>query len=179
MTQASQTPPRQDPPQSGTELELLTGFLEFHRQTLVRKCSGLNREQLNTPLPPSSMTLAGMLKHLALVEDNWFSVVLHGRPPAEAWSAVDWEADQDWDWNSAAENSPEELFALWEGAVGQSRQLMDQALAAGGLETLSVRAAHGGPVSLRWILIHMIEEYARHNGHADLIRESLDGQTGE
>ncbi|WP_150462714.1 DinB family protein [Nesterenkonia ebinurensis] len=177
MTQA---PERTHLPHSGTELELLTGFLEFHRQTLTIKCSGLTGDQLNTPLPPSSMTLAGMLKHLALVEDNWFSVVLHGNPDAEYWKDVDWGSDADWDWNSAVENSPEELFDLWERAVLRSRQLLEEALADGGLEQLAVRQMHsGGQVSLRWILIHMIEEYARHNGHADLIRESLDGTTGE
>ncbi|GFZ93583.1 DinB family protein [Nesterenkonia alkaliphila] len=176
----TQMPPRQDPPLTGTEPELLTGFLDFHRQTLRGKCSGLTREQLNTALPPSSMTLAGLLKHLALVEDNWLSYVLHAAPEHEYWAEVDWEADPDWDWNSAVENTPEELFALWESAVSRSGQLFEQALAAGGLDQPAARPTPSGKeVSLRWILIHLIEEYARHNGHADLIRESLDGSTGE
>lgn len=171
---------RSHPPLTGSELELLTGFLNFHRQTLRIKASGLSRDQLNTPLPPSSMTLAGLLKHLAFVEDNWFSYVLHSKTRHKYWDQADWEADPDWDWHSAAENTPEELFELWEASVARSEKLLQQALAAGGVEQPAARRSpKGNEVSLRFILIHMIEEYCRHNGHADLIRESLDGTTGE
>lgn len=92
-----------------------------------------------------------------------------------------WKADpEDWDWHSAAEDSPEQLFALWNDAVARSRSLVGEALADGGLERLAERTWPDGQApSLRWILVHMIEEYARHNGHADLIRESVDGLTGE
>ena len=90
------------------------------------------------------------------------------------------EADPDWDWNSAADDTPEELFALWEDAVAESRALLAEALADGGLDRLAARSWPTGETpSLRWILVHMIEEYARHNGHADLIRERIDGATGE
>lgn len=172
--------PRTEPPWSGSELELLVGFLEFHRQTLGWKCTGLTAEQLSVSLAPSSMTLGGMLKHLALVEDTWFSFRLHGHPPAEYWQQVDWEADEDWDWNSASGDTAEELFDLWETTVERSRRSMEEALAHSGLEQLAKAGfSDGTRMSLRWILIHMIEEYARHNGHADLIRESIDGQTGE
>jgi hypothetical protein len=93
---------------------------------------------------------------------------------------VDWTADPDWDWESAADDSPEELFALWRDAVESSRALVADALAGGGLDQPAKRTwPDGRAPSLRWILIHMIEEYARHNGHADLIRESVDGATGE
>jgi hypothetical protein len=93
---------------------------------------------------------------------------------------VDWKADPDWDWHSAAEDSPEQLHALWQDAVARSRSLVAKALADGGLERQARRTwPDGRAPSLRWIVVHMIEEYARHNGHADLLRESVDGLTGE
>ncbi|MFZ0181278.1 MAG: DUF664 domain-containing protein, partial [Candidatus Dormiibacterota bacterium] len=120
------------------------------------------------------------LKHLALVEDYWFSEWLHGRGASPPWDAVDWDADPDWDWHSAAKDTPEQLRALWHDNVDRSRARVAEALAGGGLEQLARRAEPSGESpSLRWILCHMIEEYARHNGHADLIREAVDGQTGE
>lgn len=173
---------RQDPPSSGSELELLLGYLNFHRDTLRMKTEGLDARQLDTPLPPSDLTLGGMLKHLAFVEDWWFSCVLHGHghEDREPWSGVDWRADQDWDWHSAADDSPEELRALLDGHVADSDRLLALALEeGGGLDQLAKRGHHGDRVSLRYILIHMIEEYARHNGHADLIRQAVDGFVGE
>jgi uncharacterized damage-inducible protein DinB len=126
------------------------------------------------------MTLGGMLKHLAYIEDLWFSRKLHGRDPEPPWDSVDWEADPDWDWHSAADDSPEQLHALWQEAAARSRSLVAEALAEGGLNRLARRGWPSGEVpNLRWILVHMIEEYARHNGHADLLRESVDGETGE
>ena len=98
----------------------------------------------------------------------------------EPWASVDWESDQEWELTSAANDTPEELFALWKASVARSGQQVNQALADGGLTTRAKRLwPDGQAVSLRWILMHMIEEYARHNGHADLLRESIDGQTGE
>ena len=127
------------------------------------------------------MTLGGMLKHLAYVEDMWFSRFLYERDPEPPWDTVDWDADPDWDRHSAAADTPEQLHALWQDAVARSRALVAKALADGGLEQLARRhlAATAGLLSLRWIVCHMIEEYARHNGHADLLRESVDGLTGE
>jgi uncharacterized damage-inducible protein DinB len=126
------------------------------------------------------MTLGGLLKHLAYVEDNWFSRSLHGRDKAAPWDVVDWKADPDWEWHSAAEDSPEQLQTLWQDAVARSRALVAEALANGGLEQPAQRTWPDGTApSLRWILVHMIEEYARHNGHADLLREAVDGETGE
>ena len=93
---------------------------------------------------------------------------------------MDWHTDPDWDWHSAAEDTPEHLLTLWQDAVARSRSLLRQALADGGLEQLAQRTwPDGRAPRLRWILLHMIEEYARHNGHADLLRESVDGLTGE
>src|SRR5262249_26290444 len=129
----------------------------------------------------STMTLGGILKHMALVEEGWFSCDLHGRQHTPPWDAVDWESDPDWEWRTAAEDSPEELFALWQRFVERSRADVAEALSSGaGLGQLATRTfSDGRSPSLRWILCHMIEEYARHNGHADLLRESVDGATGE
>src|SRR5687768_9565353 len=120
------------------------------------------------------MSLGGMLKHLARFEDDMTSEWLHGREQRPPWSSVDWNAEHDWDWRSAADDTPEELYARWQDAVVRSRSLITEALAEGGLE----RRGGGGLPTLRYILLNMIEEYARHNGHADLIRESVDGLVG-
>ena len=115
---------------------------------------------------------------MALVEDWWFSVVLLDNPDAEPWQGLDWDADPDWEFRTAADDSPEELRRLLDEAIAAADQNIRQVLDAGGLDALSVRESHHaeeGRFSLRWILLHMIEEYARHNGHADLIRESIDG----
>jgi uncharacterized damage-inducible protein DinB len=171
---------RPEPPLAADEIATLLGFLEFHRATLAWKCTGLDASGLRATVGASSMTLGGMLKHLAYVEDQWFSRRLHGRDPQPPWDTVDWKADPDWDWHSAAEDSPEQLFALWQDAVTRSRSSVTEALADGGLERLARRTwSDGRAPSLRWILCHMVEEYARHNGHADLLRESVDGLTGE
>ncbi len=171
---------RPEPPPAGDEIATLIGFLEFHRATLAWKSGGLDSAGLSATVGASTMTLGGMLKHMALVEDDWFSCSLHGLDPAPVWKSVDWEADPDWEWNSAAEDSPEELLELWQEAVERSRSLVTEALADGGLDRLAERPwSDGRSPSLRWILVHMIEEYARHNGHADLIRESIDGLVGE
>jgi uncharacterized damage-inducible protein DinB len=175
MTSTTQ---RTNPPSSGDEVTLLRGFLDFHRDTLRMKAEGLSTEQLSTTLPPSTLTIGGMVKHLALVEQSWFSGVFRGEEDTEPWASVDWDADPDWEFRTAAEDSPEELRDLLDRAVADSDRILEEALAEG-LDALAVRRSKDGPVSLRWILLHMIEEYARHNGHADLIRESIDGQTGE
>ncbi|MFC5813896.1 DinB family protein [Nonomuraea harbinensis] len=171
---------RPEPPAAADEAGTLLGFLEFLRATFAWKCAGLDAAGLNATAAASSMTLGGMMKHLAYVEDHWFSIVLHGRDPNPPWDTVDWKADHDWDWHSAAEDTPEQLVKLWEETVTRSRAAVDEALAAGDLGLPARRTLSSGEhPSLRWILCHMIEEYARHNGHADLIRESIDGLTGE
>ena len=126
------------------------------------------------------MTLSGLLESLAYVEDDRCSRWLHGRDKAPPWDMVDWTADPDRDWHLAAEDTPEQLHALWRYAVVRSRSLVTEALADGGPDRLARRTwPDGRAASPRWILVHMIEEYARHNGHADLLRESVDGRTGE
>ena len=173
------TTDRTDPPQSGSELAILRGFLDFHRRTLLIKTDGLDADQLNRTLGPSRMTLGGLLKHLAFVEDNWFTVVLQGRPAEKPWASVDWSADRDWEWSSAATDTPDQLRTLLVDAVARSDAAVDRL--GGDLDHLSARPDRhtGEPFSLRWILVHLVEEYARHNGHADLLRESIDGMTGE
>ena len=171
---------RPEPPFAGDESATSLGFLEFQRATLAWKTQGLDAAGLGTTVAASSMTLGGMLKHLALVEDSWFSEWLLGRDLGPPWDAVDWDADPDWDWHSAAADTPEQLLTLWQDAVARSRSAVAEALADGGMGRLARRSwPDGRSPSLRWIVCHMIEEYARHNGHADLIRESIDGQTGE
>jgi len=171
---------RVDPPLAAGEAATLLGFLDYHRDTLRRKTEGLDQAQLATALPPSSLTLGGLLKHMALVEDHWFSVVLLGEDQAEPWASVDWEADRDWEFHTAQDDTPEELRRLFDEAVAASDRILRRILDQEGPGRLSAKESrHGGAFSLRWILLHMIEEYARHNGHADLVRESIDGQTGE
>lgn len=169
--------PRTDPPLAADELATLRGFVDFYRATIRRQCAGLTTEQLRTRHAPSTLTLAGMLKHLAYVETYWFRVVLHGLDQGAPWTTVDWRADGDWDWNSALEDDPADLTALFDAAVRDSDARLDEALADGDLDSLAATARRGERVNLRWILVHMVEEYARHAGHADLIRESLDGAT--
>jgi len=170
------------PPLAAGETDSLLAFLDRQRNTLRRKAEGLTQAQLATRHEPSTLTLGGLLKHMALVEDNWFSVVLLGNDDAEPWRGVDWDADPDWEFRTAADDSPEALRQLLDEAIEASDTTIRQVLAEGGLDALSVRESRRpeeGRFSLRWILLHMIEEYARHNGHADLIRESIDGATGE
>jgi len=171
---------RQEPPIAADETATLLGFLDFQRATLAWKTAGLDAAALATTVAASSMTLGGLLRHMAYVEEMWFSYSLYGRGWASPWDTADWDADPDWDWHSAADDTPAQLDELWRDAVTRSRSLVAQALADGGLDRMAERTwSDGRAPSLRWILVHMTEEYARHNGHADLIRESLDGLTGE
>src|SRR5215217_2475895 len=168
---------RSDPPLRAGEAETLVAFLDYHRDTLMQKVAGLDREQLGRTLGPSSMTLGGMVKHLTLVEDSWFSVRLKGRPPAAPWDTVDWDDDPDWEWRTGATDGPESLIAAYAETRERVTGIVDEILAGEGLDAASVVPSRRGEgsFSLRWILLHMLEEYARHNGHADLLRESIDG----
>jgi uncharacterized damage-inducible protein DinB len=173
---------RPEPPLESDETATLLGFLDYQRATLEWKCRGLSDEQLRVALPPTAMTLGGMLKHLAYVEDYWFTEVAAEQPSPEPWASVDWKTDPDWDWHSAASDPGDGLRALWAERAGRSRAVVTAQIARGNAEALGhAHPAWGGRgrASLRWILVHMVEEYARHNGHADLIRESIDGETGE
>jgi hypothetical protein len=171
------TDARPHAPTAGDERATLIGFLDRQRATLRWKASGLDAEQLARTLPPSDLTLGGMVKHLAFVEDWWFGAVLLGAQ-GQPWASVDWEDDEDWDWHSAADDTPEQLWSLYDETVARS----DAAVRASeSLDRLAERRTQrtDQAISLRWILVHMIEEYARHNGHADLIRQSIDGAVGQ
>jgi uncharacterized damage-inducible protein DinB len=169
-----------EPPVAGSEIDTLLGSLERQRATLAWKCGDLNADGLQATVGASTVTLGGLLKHLALVEDDYFSRRLWGRPFGAPWNEVDWKANREWEWRSAADDSPEELMALWSAAVDRSRTAVAEALATGGPEQLaSFTWPDGRSASLRRLLVDMIEEYARHVGHADLIRESVDGRVGE
>jgi uncharacterized damage-inducible protein DinB len=169
-----------EPPPAGNEIDMLLGALERQRNYLAWKCGDLDSAGLRATLGPSSITLGGLLNHLAAVEDNVFSVRLYGRKPCEPWLSVDWDADPDWEWHSAAEQGAKQLMARWQEAVRRSRALVSEALADGGLDRpAGFTWPDGRTPSLRRLLVDMIEEYARHVGHADLIRESVDGLVGE
>ncbi len=180
MTTSPQTG-RTDPPLAADEATTLVAFLDYHRDTLRMKTEGLTAEQLRQPLAPSTLTLGALLKHVALNEASWFGEVLHGRPMPEPWASADWDTDRDWEMTSARDDSPEELRRIMDESVGQARRDIDAALAEGGLEFRSaiLSRKEDQQFTLRWILLHMIEEYARHNGHADFLREAVDGVTGE
>jgi hypothetical protein len=172
--------PRPRLPLAADEVTTLRTFLDWHRATLRRQAAGLTADQLDTPLPghPSTMTLGGMLKHLAYVEQWWFQQVLRGAEAEGIWADVDWDADEDWDWHSAAGQEGTALDALLVHEIARSEEALEEALAGDGLDTLAGRARHDGQhASLRWILVHLVEEYARHCGHADLVREAVDGAT--
>jgi uncharacterized damage-inducible protein DinB len=171
---------RTDPPHAADEAATLLGFLDFQRATFAWKTSGLDPAQLRIRIASSTMTLGGMIKHLALVEDAWLSERLMDQTSISPWDEIDWSSDPDWEWHSAEDDSPEALTALWEESVARSRANVAEFLVDGDLGQLARRWLRDGPApSARWILCHMIEEYARHNGHADLMREAIDGEAGE
>ena len=167
-----------EPPAVGTEAATLLGSLERQRATFAWKSADLDSTGLGVSVGVSTVTLGGLLKHLAYMEDINFSRDLAGKDLPAPWDAVDWSADQGWEWRSAAADSPEQLYALWREAVDRSRSAIAEALAAGGPDGLS-HTPSGKAQSLRRLLVDMIEEYARHTGQADLIREAVDGRVGE
>jgi Protein of unknown function (DUF664) len=169
-----------EPPLAGTEVEHLIGALDRLRATFRWKADDLDAAGLRACVGASSLTLAGLLKHLAAVEDYHFTVKMSGKPMGAPWDAFGWDGSNDWEFASAVEDTPEELYALWDGAVERSRARLDAALAAGGLDQLVHAASPDGRhASLRRLVCDMIEEYGRHTGHADLLREAVDGRVGE
>ena len=169
-----------EPPIAGTETEHLLGALDRMRWTLRFKADGLDRDGLNQRIGASTLTLAGLLNHLAAIEDYKTTVVLSGEPIGEPWEGFGWDGSNDWEFTSAAQDSPEDLYALYDGAVARARARLAKALADGGPDQLIARAwPDGRRMSLRRMLCDLIEEYARHTGHADLLREAADGRVGE
>ena len=166
---------RTAPPLVADEPTMLLAFLSYFRATLRRQTEGLDVAQLHTRLEPSTLTLGALLKHLALVESYWAIEVFAGEEPGEPWASADWDADPDWEMTTAAHDPPEELRRLFDTEVATADAIYRRAIRDGGLDSLAARERHGEHPSLRWILVHLVEEYARHCGHADLIRESIDG----
>jgi uncharacterized damage-inducible protein DinB len=168
------------PPAAGSEVDTLIGSLERQRRTFAWKCEGLDAAGLRATTAATTMTLGGLLKHLALVEADYFSFKLLGEDPGRPWNTVDWDADPGWEWRTAAEDTPEQLYALWEDSVARARANLSRALADGDPGRLSrFTWPDGQTPSARRLLVDIIEEYARHTGHADLLRESIDGRVGE
>jgi hypothetical protein len=169
-----------EPPLAGSEAEHLVGALDRLRTTFRYKVDGLDADGLNTRIGASSITLGGLMKHLAANEDYMFDVKLRGKPMGGPWLYNGWRDDNDWEFNSAVDNTPEELYALWDGAVARSRETLTAAIADGGLgQAAHISWPDGRHPSLRRLVCDLIEEYGRHTGHADLIREAVDGRVGE
>jgi uncharacterized damage-inducible protein DinB len=166
---------RIEPPFVADERSMLDGWLEYHRATLEQKCSSLSAAQLvERSVPPSTLSLLGLVRHMAEVERNWFRRCFAGEEDAGPIFYSD--TDPDGDIDNVDPGSVAEGFATWHEEIERSRSI---AAAADSLDARSVGVRHGETVSLRWIITHMIEEYARHNGHADLLRQCIDGETGE
>ncbi|MGC5629865.1 DinB family protein [Georgenia sp. Z1344] len=204
---------RPEPPTGLGESGTLLGFLDYLRGTIDWKTRGLSPEQLGATHAPSTMTLGGMLLHLAFVEDFWLTHGMRGEPVPTSATDEEWDADPDRDWHAAKGRARADLRAEWLAAVDRSRRSVDAVLAGERVPTrdevstgdgpsTTGPASEAGPTSaessdpmatpmrhnvygdepaptLRWVLTHLIEEYARHAGHADLLREAIDGDTGE
>lgn len=165
-------PIRPPEPVAGPERTQLENWLDFHRSTLVLKCAELGVDQLTQrAVPPSNLTLLGLLQHMTLVEAWWFDVVLYDSDTPLPYSS---DADRDAEFNDFSGGGPEAVATLFERTCARSRELC----APLSLDTLTMRTGQQNQIDLRWIYLHMIEEYARHNGHADLLREVIDGTTG-
>lgn len=169
---------RQDPDARTTsERDALAQYLDYQRETILLKSEGLTRDQLARKIPSSGLTLAGILYHLALVEESWLEVRFLGLPERPDWVDVNWEKDPDWEFRTALTMDPDDLRRRYRNACDRSRKA---AAAAASLDQLSVFVGDDDwRFTLRWVLLHLIEETARHAGHADLLREAIDGSVGE
>jgi uncharacterized damage-inducible protein DinB len=169
---------RQDPdPTTASERDSLGQYLDYQRETILLKTEGLTKAQLGQKIPSSDLTLAGILYHLALNEEGWFEVEFLGREDREDFAGIDWEADPNYEFRTALEKEPDWLRRRYREACDRARQVT---AAADSLDDVSVSTRIGGkPFTLRWVMLHMIEETARHAGHTDLLREAIDGVVGE
>jgi len=163
---------RPEPPLIADEREMMRGFLEFHRATLAMKCEGLSDEQLRTrSMPPSTLSLLGLVRHMAEVERTWFRKVINGEDLPLVWSdEEDYQAAYDPTGSTRAE-----AFEAWQNEVEHARRIEREAES---LDVTGYQKRWGETVSLRLVMLHMMHEYARHNGHADFLREGIDGVTG-
>ncbi|MCX4414827.1 DinB family protein [[Kitasatospora] papulosa] len=163
---------RTGPPRSGGERETLRAFLDFHRATLAMKCEGLDDEQLRQrSMPPSTLSLLGLVRHMAEVERAWFRRVFEDHEAPMVWSdRIDFQAAYD-----ASASTRAEAFGAWEAEVEHSRRIERQ---ADSLDLTGLQPRWGQEVSLRMVMVHVLLEYGRHNGHADFLREGVDGTVG-
>ncbi|MFD9301261.1 DinB family protein [Streptomyces sp. NPDC060048] len=169
---ATEPTQRVGPPLTGGERETLRAYLDFHRATLAWKCDGLTDEELRLQAsPPSTLSLLGLVRHMAEVERHWFRRTMGGADVPHLWSDKrDFQAAYD-----ASGSTRAEAFAAWEAEVEHSRAVE---AAAESLDVTAHVVKWEEDASLRTLMLHMIHEYARHNGHADFLREAIDGTTG-
>jgi uncharacterized damage-inducible protein DinB len=174
MTWTAPQVDRPEPPDLASERPALQGWLDYHRATLLWKCTGLTGEQLALrPIQSSTLSLLGLVRHMAEVERSWFRIRFGGQADLGALYCDDEFPDGDFDLIDAA-RAPQDFSAFAAECTGA-----DEAAAGRGLDDTFTGPRTGTPMDLRWIYLHMIEEYARHNGHADLLRELTDGVTGD
>ncbi|WP_030917810.1 DinB family protein [Streptosporangium amethystogenes] len=167
------TDARIDVPFIADENTMLHSWLDWHRETLAVKCAGLSDAQLRLrSAEPSTLSLLGLVRHMTEVERSWFRNVLNGEDVGPFYYSDD---DPDGDFDALETTTAEQAFARWREEIAHSREVS----AGLPIDTVGKEQRHGHDVSLRWILVHMIEEYARHNGHADIVRERIDGVAGE
>ncbi|MFJ8998787.1 DinB family protein [Streptomyces sp. NPDC102359] len=169
------TTERTEPAQNADERSMLEGWLDYHRETLAWKCEGLTDEQLRTAsVPPSDLSLMGLVRHMAEVERSWFRRVFAGEDTGPLYYG---DADPDGEFHPGEADTWKDAYETWQTEIAAARRNT----AGAALDDLSLgrHHSHPQPCSLRWIYTHMIEEYARHNGHADLLRQRIDGVTGE
>jgi uncharacterized damage-inducible protein DinB len=165
---------RTDPPKVADERAMLDAWLDFHRATLAMKCEGLSPDQLRIrAAAPSTLSLLGLVRHMTEVERGWFRQCLMGEDVLPLYYS---DAEPDGDFDLVDDADPDEMMATWRAECDNSSRL---AADAPSLDTVGVNLRRGEQVSLRWIMVHMIEEYARHNGHADLLRQRIDGSVGD
>jgi hypothetical protein len=169
-----------EPSMAAGEVEMLLFALDRSRAQFAWKCGGLDTAGLNRPHPPSAMTLGGLLKHLALVEER-YTIDFTGEAPGPPLDVPEAATEPDWAWRTAADDTPEDLYGLWLRAVEHSRAAMAKAFADGGLDKPAeyTTSDDGTSPNLRRIVVDLHDEYARHVGHADLLREAVDGLVGE
>ncbi|WP_328890162.1 DinB family protein [Streptomyces sp. NBC_00316] len=168
------TDERSEPALTAAERPMLEGWLDYHRDTLALKCAGLTDAQLReASVPPSELSLLGLVRHMAEVERGWFREVLAGEDVKAVYGT---DEDPDGEFHLTEADTWEKDGAIWREEIARAREIAANV----GLDDLSVGLSRKGePYNLRWIYTHMIEEYARHNGHADLVRERIDGATGD
>jgi hypothetical protein len=169
-----------EPPLAGTEAEHLLGALDRLRMTFRWKADDLDPAGLRARIGASTLSLGGLLKHHAVAEDHMFGTKMTGLPLRTTWDTDTWDHPQEWPFTSAVHDTPEQLYSMYDAAVARSRDRLATALADGGLDQLvHVTDDEGRHPSLRRLVCDSIEEYGRHTGHADLLREAVDGRVGE